>query len=261
MDYRLGARYKYSAHGNAAKLIPVRSAKIYICGVSTDNRLEVTSFSHSDEKTLYKWIDVFQQHGVHIFHTDKALTATPNNPEVIESIPKERFEGTLSFVIGSEADALDNIFLTERQKELIEVKEKRGRKNGIYFTILVSLSQILMICFWFPYWEIVDKSFSDSSGEFFALFFTVLSQLFIYMKMRKIKWYGPIRDMIIIYIGILIGSQLSPDERTNFQFAVQEYAIITICTFLFLYYGMNLYSWFRKRKTSKRIGDSKYASK
>lgn len=246
MDYRLKAKYKYSVHYDRAKLIPVRSANILICGVSTHNRLEVTSFSHWDQESVYKWIDVFQKHGVDIFHTDKALTATPNNPEVIESIPKKRFEGTLSFEIGSEADGLDNIFLTEKQQGLDEEKKGRGRKNGFYFTLLLSLSQIIMICFWFPYWEIEDKSFSDSSGEFIALLFTVLSQFFIYIKMRKIKWYEPIRDSIVIYIGMLIGSKLAPDERTTFQFAVQGYALMTICSFLFLYYGVKLYSRFKK---------------
>lgn len=246
MDYRLQAKYKYSVHHNRTKLVPVRSVKLLICGVSTNNQLEVTSFSHWDQESLYKWIDVFQKHGVDIFHTDKALTATPNNQEIIESIPKKRFEGTLSFVIGSEAEGLDNIFLTEEQQELVEEKEKKGRKNGFYFTILVSISQIIMICFWFPHWEIAGNSFTDNSGEFVALLITVLSQFFIYIKMQKIKWYEPIRDSIIIYIGILIGIQLSPDGRTPFQSAVQGYAIITICSFLFLYYAVKLSSWFKK---------------
>ncbi|WP_010098052.1 hypothetical protein [Ornithinibacillus scapharcae] len=180
MDYRMMAKYKYSVHHDSTKLVPVRSAKIVIRGVSTDNRLEVTSFSHWDQQSLHKWIEVFQKHGVDIFHTDKALTAVPDNPEVIESIPKEKFEGSLSFVIGSEADDLENIYLTEEQQVLVEEKEKRGQKNGIYFTLLISMAQIIMICAWFPHWEIVDKSFSDSSGEFVALLFTILSQfLFI----------------------------------------------------------------------------------
>lgn len=251
MDYRLKAKYKYSVHHDRTKLIPVRSAKILICGVSTNNQLEVTSFAHWDEGSLTKWIDIFQKHGVDIFHTDKALTATPNNPEVIESIPKKRFEGTLSFEVGSEADGLDNIFLTEKQQELIEEKEKKGRKSGLYYTILLSISQIMMICLWFPQWEIVDKSFSDSSGEFVALLFTLLSQFFIYIKMRKIKWYEPIRDIFIIYLGILIGIQLSPDERTTFPFAVQGYAMMTICSFLLLYYGVKLSSWFQRLRKKR----------
>ncbi|WP_226530390.1 hypothetical protein [Metabacillus niabensis] len=251
MDYRLKAKYKYSVHHERTKLIPVRSAKILIYGVSSNNQLEVTSFAHWDEGSLYKWIDIFQKHGVDIFHTDKALTATQNNPEVIESIPKKMFEGELSFEIGSEADGLDNIFLTEEQQELVEEKEKKGRKSGLYFTILLSISQIMMICYWFPHWEIVDKSFSDSSGEFVALLFTLLSQFVIYINMRKIKMYEPIRDSIIIYLGILIGIQLSPDERTTFQFAVQGYATMTICSFLFLYYGVKLSSWFQKLRKKR----------
>lgn len=243
MEYRYKMRYKSTADYTSAKLILVRSAKILICGVSTNNRLEVTSFTHWDQESLYKWIDVFQTHGVDIFHTDKALTAIPNNPKVIESIPKNRFEGTLSFVIGSEADGLDNIFLTEEQQEWVEEKEKVSRKNGLYFTILVSVLQIIMICFWFPYWEIVDKSFNESSGETIAFLLTVLLQ---FLNMRTVKWYEPIRDMIIIYIGILIGIQLSPDERTAFQHAVQGYAIMSIGSLLFLCYGTKLFSWFKK---------------
>ncbi|MCH1627509.1 hypothetical protein [Fredinandcohnia quinoae] len=246
MDYRIGAKYKYSVHYDSVKLIPLRIAKILICGVSTQNRLEVLSFSHSTEKSLNKWLDVFRKQGVQIFHTDKALSATPNNPEAIELIPKERFEGTLSFVIGSEAEGLNDMFLTKKQQAFIEEKEKRSRKNGIYYTTLVAISQIIMICFWFPHWEIVDRSFGDSSGEYFALLFTIISQAIVYIKMRKIKWYEPIRDMIIIYIGILVGIKLSPDERTIFQSAVQGYAIMAIGAFLFLYYGIKIYSWFQR---------------
>lgn len=252
MDYRFGARIKYSVnHANRAEMFPVRSAKVLICGVSSDNQLEVTSFSHWEQKSLDKWIDVFQNHGVAIFHTDKALTGTPNNPEFIETIPMKRYEGTLSFVVGSRAEDIDNIYLTNAQQQVLKEKDKKGRRDGFYYTILVALLQIVMICFWFPHWEIVENSFGDSSGEFFALLFTVSLQFFIYMNMKWVKWYEPIRDMLIIYIGILIGSQLSPDGRTAFHSAVQGYAIMTIGVFLCLYYIIKIYSWFQK--LSKKV--------
>lgn len=255
LDYRLKAKSKIQSGENynmRTKFVPVRSAKVFIYGVDTTNQEKVTSFPHADEKSLYDWIGVFQKHGVEIYHTDKALTATPSNPEIIESIPKKHFDGTLSFIIGSEAEGLDNLFLTEKQKEIMEKNEKKNQKNGLLFTTLLSILQLLMICFWFPSWEIVGESFSDSSGEFVALFCTILLQFFIYVKMRHVKWYEPIRDMLILYLGIFIGLQLSPDERITFEPAVQGYAMMTIGAFLLLYYGMKVSSWFKKR--GKKLG-------
>ncbi|WP_010280915.1 hypothetical protein [Bacillus timonensis] len=247
MDYRLKAKSKLHSGDNyqmRTKFLKVRSSKIIIYGIDTTNQVRVTSFPHAEQKSLDVWIDVFKKNGVTIFHTDKALTATPRNPDVIESIPKELFEGSLSFVMGSEAEDFDNLFLTEKQQEVLAEKKKKNRKNGFLFTILLSLSQIMMVCFWFPHWDIVGDSFSDSSGEFVALFCTVLLQFFIYVYKGRVKWYEPIRDMAIIYIGIFIGILLSPDERTTFQSAVQTYAMMTIGAFLFFYFGMKVYSWF-----------------
>ncbi|WP_010098053.1 hypothetical protein [Ornithinibacillus scapharcae] len=78
------------------------------------------------------------------------------------------------------------------------------------------------------------------------LFYLLSFHSFYLYKKRKVKWYEPLRDSIIIYLGILLGIQLSPDERAIFQSAVQGYAMMTIGSFLFLYYGMKLYSWFQK---------------
>jgi hypothetical protein len=250
MDYRLKAKSKIHSGENynmRTKFVPVRSAKVFIYGLDTSNQVKVTSFPHADEKSLNDWIGVFQRHGVEIYHTDKALTATPSDPEVIESIPKKHFDGTLSFVIGSEAEGLDNLYLTEEQKKVMEQNEKKNQKNGLLFTTLLSFLQLLMICFWFPHWDIVGESFSDSSGEFVVLFCTILLQFFIYVKMGHIKWYEPLRDMFILYLGIFIGLQLSPDERTTFEPAVQGYAMMTIGAFLFLYYSVKISSWFKKR--------------
>ncbi|THE10333.1 hypothetical protein E1I69_19150 [Bacillus timonensis] len=256
MDYRLKAKSKIHSGENyqmRTKFVPVRSAKVIIYGVDANNQVKVTSFPHADQQSLFDWIDVFQKNGVEILHTDKALTATPRHPDVLESIPKKRFDGTLSFVMGSEADGLDNIFLTEKQQEVLEEKNKKNRKNGFLFTALLSFLQLFMVCFWFPHWDIVEDSFGDNSGEFFALFFTVLLQFFIYLKMGRVKWFEPIRDMFILCIGILLGVLVSPDERTTFPQAVQSYAIMTIGAFLFLYYGMKVYSWFQRLwKTNKR---------
>ncbi|WP_099363704.1 hypothetical protein [Fredinandcohnia onubensis] len=256
MDYRLKAKSKIHSGENynmRTKFVPVRSAKVFIYGVDTNNEVKVTSFPHADEKSLYDWIGVFQKYRVDIYHTDKALTATPSNPEVIESIPKKHFDGTLSFVIGSEAEGLDNLFLTEEQKKVMEKSDRKNRKNGLLFTTLLSFLQLLLTCFWFPTWDIVGESFSDSSGEFVALFCTILLQFFIYIKMGHVKWYEPIRDMFILYLGIFIGLQLSSDERTSFEPAVQVYAMMTIGAFLFLYYAMKVSSWFKKlgKKLSK----------
>nr|WP_304217211.1 hypothetical protein [Fredinandcohnia onubensis] len=139
MDYRLKAKSKIQSGENynmRTKFVTVRSAKVFIYGVDTNDQLKVTSFPHADEKSLYVWIGVFQKHGVEIYHTDKALTATPSNPEVIESIPKNLFDGTLSFVIGSEAKGLDNLFLTEAQKKIMDKNEKKNTKNAILYTTL-----------------------------------------------------------------------------------------------------------------------------
>lgn len=255
MDYRLKAVSMIHSGENynmRTKFVTVRSAKVFIYGVDANNQLKVTSFPHADEKSLYDWIGVFQKHGVEIYHTDKALTATQSNPDIIESIPKKHFDGTLSFVIGSEAEGLDNLFLTEEQKKIMEKNEKKNRKNGLLFTTLLSFLQLLMVCFWFPSWDIVGKSFSDNSGEFVALFCTILLQFFIYVKMGHVKWYEPLRDMFILYLGIIIGLQLSPDERLTFEPAVQGYAMMTIGAFLFLYYAMKVSSCFKKR--GKKLG-------
>ncbi|WP_449536304.1 hypothetical protein [Ferdinandcohnia sp. Marseille-Q9671] len=247
MDYRLQAQTRIQGdHQTRVKFKKVRSAKLFIYGYDSSNQVKVTSFPHASQTSLYDWIDVFQKHGVEIFHTDKALTATPSNPDVIESIPKEPFEGTLSFVMGSEADEFDNLFLTDQQQEIVEKKEKKTRKNGFIFTILLSILQIMMICFWFPNWDIVEASFGTNSNEFFALLLTVLLQFVIYVYMRRVKWYEPLRDSIILYIGVLIGILLSPDERPTFLPAVQIYAIMTIGTILFFFYCMKVYSWFKK---------------
>lgn len=248
MDYRLKAKTKFVHSENQqirTKFVKVRSAKIIIYGVDTNNQVRVTSFPHADEKSLYDWIGVLQKNEVDIFHTDKALTATPRDPDVIETIPKEPFDGKLSFVMGSEADDFDNLFLTEKQQEMLKKRKKKDRKNGFLFTILLSIFQIIMVSIWFPHWDIVEGSFSDSSGEFIALFFTVLLQLLNYANKGLVKWYEPIRDMVIIYLGILIGILLSPDERASFNPAVQSYAMWTIGAFLVLYYGMKVYSWFQ----------------
>jgi len=144
MDYRLKAKSKIHSGENynmRTKFLTVRSAKVYIYGVDTNNQLKVTNFPHADEKSLYDWIGVFQKHGVEIFHTDKALTATPSNPEVIESIPKNLFDGTLNFVIGSEAEGLDNLFLTEEQKKIMDNNEKENPKNGFLYTTLKKLGR------------------------------------------------------------------------------------------------------------------------
>ncbi|MEH7380252.1 hypothetical protein V7138_07205 [Bacillus sp. JJ1533] len=265
MDYRLKAKSKIHSGENyqmRTKFVPVRSAKIIIYGVDTKNQEMVTSFPHADEKSLFEWIDVFEKNGVDIFETDKALTATPRTPEVLDSIPKKRFDGTLSFVMGSEADGLENLYLTEKQKEILAENKKKNRKNVFLYTLLLSILQIIMICFWFPNWDISGESFSDSSGEFVALFFTVLLQFFIYIKIERVNWYEPLRDMFIIYIGIFVGIQLSPDERATFQPAVQNYAMMTIGAFLFLYYGMKVYSWFHKLRKSlgktKQKDDSRF---
>ncbi|MFD1781716.1 hypothetical protein ACFSFW_24015 [Fredinandcohnia salidurans] len=255
MDYRLKAKSKIHSGENynlRTKFVPVRSAKVFIYGLDTSNQVKVTSFPHADEKSLNDWIDVFQRHGVEIYHTDKALTATPSNHEVIESIPKKHFDGTLPFVIGSEAERLDNLFLTDDQKKVMEKNEKKNLKNGLLFTTLLSFLQLLMICFWFPHWDIVGESFSNSSGEFVALFCTILLQFYIYVKVGHVKWYEPLRDMFILYLGIFIGLQLSPDERTPFEPAVQGYAMMTIGAFLFLYYAMKVSSWFKK--LGKKVG-------
>ena len=255
MDYRLKAKSKIQSGENynlRTKFVPVRSAKVLIYGVDTTNQVKVTSFPHADEKSLNDWIGVFQKHGVEIYHTDKALTATPSNPTVIESIPMKKFDGKLSFVIGSEAEGLDNLFLTEEQKKIMDKNEKKNRKNGLLYTTLLSFVQLLLICFWFPSWEIVGESFSDSSGEFVALFCTILIQFFIYIKLGHVKWYEPLRDMFILYLGIFIGLQLSPDVRITFEPAVQGYAMMTIGAFLFLYYAMKISSWLKK--LGKKIG-------
>ncbi|MEK5442418.1 hypothetical protein [Fredinandcohnia sp. FSL W7-1320] len=263
MDYRLKAKSKIQSGENynlRTKFVPVRSAKVLIYGVDTTNQVKVTSFPHADEKSLNDWIGVFQKHGVEIYHTDKALTATPSNPKNIESIPKNLFDGTLSFVIGSEAEGLDNLFLTEEQKKIVEKNEKKSRKNGLLYTTLLSFVQLLLICFWFPTWEIVGESFSDSSGEFVALFCTILIQFFIYIKMGHVKWYEPLRDMFILYLGIFIGLQLSPDVRITFEPAVQGYAMMTIGAFLFLYYAMKVSSWLKKlgKKMERTQKDSRF---
>ncbi|MCM3113776.1 hypothetical protein M3610_00525 [Neobacillus sp. MER 74] len=205
-------------------------------GVNSFNQLEVLSFTHSNQAALDQWIKVFQEHGVKIYHTEKALTATPNTPEGIEVVPMMEFEGTLKFVVGSEAEDLDNIFLTEEQENWAADQETKRRKQGFIFTVFLAILQTLMICFWFPKWNIDGESFADDSGVIFAFLFTVFIQFFIYWYMHKVKWYEPIRDMAILYIGIILGRALSPDDWTNFHHAVEEYAVMVIGCFLFFYY-------------------------
>ncbi|WP_231507762.1 hypothetical protein [Bacillus sp. UNC41MFS5] len=71
--------------------------------------------------------------------------------------------------------------------------------------------------------------------------------------MHKVKWYEPIIHMAILYIGIILGRTLSPDDRSNFHTAVEEYAVMVIGGFLFFFYVYKLYSWIQKiRKKSRR---------
>lgn len=128
MDYRLNAKSKIAHSDNyqlRTKFSKVRSAKLFIYGVDSTNQIRVTSFPHAEKQSLYDWIDVFLKHKVDIFHTDQALTATPSVPEIIESIPKEQFDGKLSFVIGSEAENTDTFFLTDEQKESLHTQSKK----------------------------------------------------------------------------------------------------------------------------------------
>ncbi|MBB2483039.1 hypothetical protein H5P36_23030 [Bacillus sp. APMAM] len=254
VDYQ--TTYRKIPGREVPKTISLRLAKLMIYGLSSNNEQKVVCFSHGEQASLDEWLKVFQEHHVAIFQTDKALTSIPNTPEAVEQVPKEVFEGKLPFVIGSESKDTNNVFMTKEQKQLEEIQIRKRQKKSIIFITILSLLQIIIICFWSPYWDIIGKEFSDYNGNFFAIVFTYLYLLLMYLYIKRVKWYFPIRDAVILAVGILIGSFLSTDPRHSFHIAVIKYLYIICGWFLFVYYAIKLYKWFQaKQKKIKKKED------
>ncbi|MGE8206877.1 hypothetical protein ACQKP0_20405 [Heyndrickxia sp. NPDC080065] len=250
MDYQVMPRQRVGH--DVPTLQSLRTAKIIIYGVSSNGHPVVLSFTHGNQIYLIEWIHVFQEHNVTIFQTDKALTATPNTPEGIQEVPKQLYEGNLLFEVGSLSKDMDNIFLNKKQQDVIEKNVKKRRKKGLLYTMILSLLQIIMICFWFPEWDIEGGSFDDDSGLILAFLFTIFTQIFIYLYMRRVKWYDPIKDMIIITVGIVIGSLLSPAARPTFHSAVEHYGAMVVGWFLFSIYVFKLFGWLSKIEKNRK---------
>lgn len=254
IDYQLIPQYR--AGKSVPSLVPHRVAKLMFNGKSSSGHSEVLSFSIGNRETLNDWIEFIKANHVTIFHTDMALGATPNNPEGLQAVPKRLYEGSLLFEPGTKAEDMENIFYNEKQKMAIEKKEKIRRKRGIYFTFLLAILQIIMICLWFPSWDIDGSSFSDDSDESIAAVMTLLSLFFIYIYMRRVRWYDPIKDLFIIGAGIQIGVLFTPAAHPTFPSAVWEYAFTIFLIFFFVVYLFKWFGWIKKRKKKDKNVDS-----
>ncbi|WP_458124012.1 hypothetical protein [Paenibacillus sp. Z3-2] len=248
MDYQLIPRQKVRAGTITTKLVPYRAAKFMFYGKNADGQLEVLSFTHSDLAIIDAWIDVLQSNNVTILHTDMALKATPNNPEGIKAVPKNSYEGSLLFTPGSEAEDIDNIFYTDEQKKTLAQKTKARRKKGFYLTVTLALLQVIMIYFYFPSWDIEEGLFSEDSDEIFAVLFTVMAVFAIYIYKHQVRWYDPIKDMLILGIGIWVGTMISPATHPDFQSAVGVYSTIIFMIVLVVVYLFKLFGWIGKIK-------------
>lgn len=248
MDYQLIPKQKVRAGTITAKLVPYRAAKFMFYGKDANEQSEVLSFTHADLAIIDAWIDVLQANNVTIFHTDMALRATPNTPEGIKAVPKSSYKGSLLFKPGSEAEDLDNIFYTDDQKKILAKKSEARRKKGFYLTLTLTLLQVIMIYFYFPSWEIEEGLFSEDSDEIFAVLFTVMAMFAIYIYKRQVRWYDPIRDMLILGIGIWIGTMISPATHPDFQSGVGVYSTIIFMIVLVVVYLFKLFGWIGKKK-------------
>ncbi|SES05512.1 hypothetical protein SAMN04487944_11676 [Gracilibacillus ureilyticus] len=231
-------RTTYSSFiGMRHKLSWMVSARFMIKGED-----KILDFTSSNQQFIDDWIRVFQEKHVPLFHTECGVKVTPNTPEAIEAIPKQKYAGKLAFQPGEMMDELDfdDEFLTEQQKQLTQ---KRNNKKK-YAGIVLGLVHIPLVMLVFPQFPVEDGTFASES-DMLPWIVTLLALYFF--NFRKIKWYQPLLDSLILVLCISIAAIVTPGVTEEFKDAVFFYMYTVIAFFLVGKYFFMIFKWVRKK--------------
>lgn len=224
-------------NGIEPRLKKVAQAKLFIKGTSSLGEEEVLTFQIGNHEMFDEWIRVFREKQVPLYCTELSLNLTPNTLDAIASIPKQEYEGTLSFNIGDISSDFtnDDEYLTDEIKMRLEKRKKRGK----FYSAIIALVQIPMVSLWFPHFPIEDGFFSSES-DMLPWLLTLLG-LFV-INIGKIKWYKPLLDGVLVVLAINIGSLLATNKTEEFSEAVLSYNLMITIFFLA---GIYLYMFSR----------------
>ncbi|PGT88985.1 MULTISPECIES: hypothetical protein [Bacillaceae] len=225
-SYILLPKNEQTLDGIKPRLKKVAQAKLYIKGSSTLEKEEVLTFKIGHNEMFDEWVRVFRENQVPLYHTELSLNKTPNTSEAIAGIPKQEYEGTLSFTIGDIISdfAKDDVYLTEE----IKMRLEKSRKRRHSYSVFIALVQIPMVSLWFPHFPIEDGFFS--SIDMLPWLLTLIALFIVNAGNRK--WYKPLLDGFLVVLAINIGTLLSTNQTEEFSEAVLSYNLMVTIFFL-----------------------------
>lgn len=224
--------------------------RFIIKGRNTDGDKVVLDYNTVGLELIDEWINVFQKKQVPLYSTELIVRKVPNIPEEIDTIPKEKYEGTLPFRIGErindneyEGGLFSDEYLTEQQNKQRKVELIKGHKKKNVYIFSLGVIHILLVSLLFPYFPIEDGAFSSDSDlipgvlTIFALFF---------INFNHVKWYRPLVDSIFLVFCISIGTLFAIGATEEFKEAVSYYRNTVVFFFLIPRYIIMIWRWLKK---------------
>lgn len=214
-------------NGIEPRLKKVAQAKLFIKGISSLEKEEILTFKIGNKEMLEEWVRVFKENQVPLYHTELSLNRTPKTSEAIAGIPKQEYEGILTFTIGDIISdfAEDDEYLMEESKKRL-VKRRKRRK---YYSAFIAIVQIPMVCLLFPHFPIEDGFFTSES-DMLPWLLTLIALFVVNIGNRK--WYKPLLDGFLVVLAINIGLLLVTNRTDEFSEAVLSYNLMVTIFFL-----------------------------